>query len=44
MSDKLLKFLENQIILENKIVKSITDSADKIENEAVSTALRRGLI
>ncbi len=40
MSDKLLKFLENQITLENKIVKSITDSADKIENEAVSTALR----
>ena len=40
MSDKLLKFLENQISLENKIVKSITDSADKIENEAVSTALR----
>ena len=40
MSDKLIKFLENQISLENKIVKSITDSADMIENEAVSTALR----
>jgi len=40
MSDKLLKFLENQISLENKIVKSINDSADKIENEAVSTALQ----
>ena len=40
MSDKLQKFLENQILLENKIVKSITDSADGIENEAVSTALR----
>lgn len=39
MSDKLLKFLENQITLENKIVKSITDSAEKIDNEAVSTAL-----
>jgi hypothetical protein len=39
MSDKLLKFLENQIKLENLIVKSITDSVDKIENEAVSTAL-----
>jgi len=39
MSDKLLKFLENQISLENKIVKSIKDSADKIDNEAVSTAL-----
>ena len=40
MSDKLQKFLENQISLENKIVKSINDSADGIENEAVSTALR----
>jgi len=39
MSDKLLKFLENQISLENKIVKSINDSAETIENEAVSTAL-----
>lgn len=40
MSDKLIKFLENQITLETKIVKSITDSADKIDNEAVSMALR----
>ncbi len=40
MSDKLLKFLENQITLENKIVKSINESADSIENEAVSTALK----
>ena len=39
MSDKLLKFMENQISLEKKIVKSIKDSADKIDNEAVSTAL-----
>ena len=39
MSDKLLKFMENQISLENKIVKSIKDSTDKIDNEAVSTAL-----
>ncbi len=39
MSDKLLKFMKNQISLENKIVKSIKDSADKIDNEAVSTAL-----
>ena len=39
MSDKLLKFMENQISLENKIVKSIKDSADTIDNEAVSTAL-----
>lgn len=36
----MLKFLENQIILENKIVESVNDSIDKIENEAVSTALR----
>lgn len=40
MTDKMLKFLENQIILENKIVESVNDSIDKIENEAVSTALR----
>jgi len=40
MSDKLVKFLENQITLENKIVKSIIESADKIDNEAVSTALQ----
>jgi rubrerythrin len=39
MSDKLLKFLENQISLENKIIKSIKESAQQIENEAVSTAL-----
>jgi rubrerythrin len=40
MSDKLVKFLENQITLENKIVKSITESAENIDNEAVSTALQ----
>jgi rubrerythrin len=40
MSDKLVKFLEKQITLENIIVKSITESADKIDNEAVSTALQ----
>jgi len=40
MSDKLVKFLEKQITLENKIVKSITESAEKIDNEAVSTALQ----
>ena len=40
MSDKLVKFLENQITLENQIVKSITESAEKIDNEAVSTALQ----
>ena len=40
MSDKLVKFLEKQITLENIIVKSITESAEKIDNEAVSTALQ----
>ncbi len=40
MTDKMLKFLENQIILENKIVESVQNSIDKIENEAVRTALR----
>ena len=36
----MLKFLKNQIQLENRIVQSINDSIDKIENEAVRTALR----
>jgi rubrerythrin len=40
MSEKMLKFFENQIQLENKIVESVHDSIDKIENEAVKTALR----
>ena len=40
MTDEMLKFLENQIKLENKIVQSVHDSLDKIENEAVKTALR----
>ena len=40
MDDKMYKFLENQIKLEHKIVESITNSLDKIENEAVITALR----
>jgi rubrerythrin len=40
MSDKLLKFFERQITLENKIVESVTNAVDKIENEAVSTALK----
>ena len=40
MTDEMLKFLENQIKLENKIVKSVHDSIEKIENEAVRTALR----
>ena len=40
MSDKLIKFFERQITLENKIVESVHDAVDKIENEAVSTALK----
>lgn len=39
MSDKLLKFLENQISIEEKIVKSIKESVGLIDNEAVTTAL-----
>ena len=40
MTDEMLEFLENQIKLENQIVKSVSDAVGKIENEAVSTALR----
>lgn len=40
MSEDLIKFLENQVKLENKIVRSVSDALEKIENEAVSTALR----
>jgi len=40
LSDEMIKFLENQIKLENKIVRSVSDALEKIENEAVSTALR----
>jgi citrate synthase len=39
MSDKLLKFFERQITLENKIVESVKTAVSKIDNEAVSTAL-----
>ena len=39
MTDKMLKFLDNQIKLEHKIVESINKSLDQIENEAVRTAL-----
>ena len=38
MSDKLIKFFERQIILEEKIVESVHKAMDQIENEAVSTA------
>lgn len=40
MSDKLIKFFERQITLENKIVESVHEAVDQIENEAVSTALK----
>jgi rubrerythrin len=41
MSDsEIFRFLENQIKLENQIVKSVSDALETVENEAVSTALR----
>ena len=40
MSEGMIKFFESQIKLENKIVRSVSDALEKIENEAVSTALR----
>lgn len=40
MSDDMIKFLENQVNLENKIVRSVSDALERIENEAVSMALR----
>ena len=40
MSEDMIKFFESQIKLENKIVRSVSDALEKIENEAVSTALR----
>jgi rubrerythrin len=40
MSDKLIKFLERQVTLEDKIVESVHKAVDQIENEAVSTALK----
>jgi rubrerythrin len=39
MTDDMLKFLENQIILEHKIIDSVNSSVSKIDNEAVKTAL-----
>ncbi|MCW4014324.1 MAG: hypothetical protein NWF07_15240 [Candidatus Bathyarchaeota archaeon] len=39
MTDDMIKFLENQIKLENKIVDSVKNSVSKLENEAVVTAL-----
>lgn len=40
MSDELIEFFENQIKLENQIVKSVNESLESIDNMAVSTALR----
>ena len=39
MTDEMLKFLENQIKLEHKIIDSVNESVGKIDNEAVKTAL-----
>ena len=36
----MISFFENQIELENKIVQSISDALDKIDNLAVKTALK----
>ncbi|RLI03839.1 hypothetical protein DRO31_00695, partial [Candidatus Bathyarchaeota archaeon] len=36
----MIKFLENQIKLENKIVESVENAVDKLENEAVVIALK----
>lgn len=36
----MIKFFERQIALENKIVESVHEAVDQIENEAVSTALK----
>ncbi len=40
MSDDLIGFFESQIELENKIVQSVSDAIDDIDNLAVKTALR----
>jgi len=40
MSDDLINFFESQIELENKIVQSVSDALDGIDNLAVKTALR----
>ncbi|HUV54811.1 MAG TPA: hypothetical protein VMW03_06355 [Candidatus Krumholzibacteriaceae bacterium] len=40
MSDDLIHFFESQIELENKIVQSVSDALDGIDNLAVKTALR----
>lgn len=40
MTDELIKFLGSQIKLEHKIIESVHNSLDDIQNEAVRTALR----
>jgi rubrerythrin len=40
MSDELIEFFENQIKLERKIVKSVNDALEDLDNEAVLMALR----
>ena len=40
MSDDLIEFFENQIELENSIVKSVNDALEELDNEAVQMALR----
>jgi hypothetical protein len=40
MSDDLINFFEDQIELENKIVQSVSDALDNIDNLVVKTALR----
>lgn len=39
MTEKMFEFLENQIILEKKIVESVNNAVNQIDNEAVKTAL-----
>jgi rubrerythrin len=40
MAEKLVKFLETQVKLEHTIIASVENAVAKIENEAVSTALK----
>ncbi len=40
MSEDLVEFFEDQIELENSIVKSVNDTLEELDNEAVQMALR----
>jgi rubrerythrin len=40
MSEDLVEFFEDQIELENSIVKSVNDALEELDNEAVQMALR----